>query len=99
MISEEYYVATREKMRGTCLSLIAGFIIGAFVGYLLFILMNSDPSTKEKILYIFFFGLVFSGAPYVWKNFSYVSLSIKGIIIQGLVSVLAGWLVTPIMLL
>lgn len=98
LVTEEYYMMVREKLRGMFLSIIAGFVIGGVIGHLMS-LIGSGESSQSHFMYIFSFGVLVAGAPFVWKSSSAVPLTIGAAVIKAIASVLAGWLVTPIMLL
>ncbi len=85
----------KRKFIKDLITLLIGFIIGGFFGICT---MSGTNDAGDKIFEFILMGVVLSGIPLGWKFASHIitAVSFIGIILKFFISLLLGWIVTPI---
>lgn len=89
LISEIEYLKFKNGLRSIIISIIAGFVIGAVIGWF---------AMDGNAVGIIVLGMMFAGMPYGWKSIPVFAFGWITIIIKFIAAVCLGWIITPVSL-
>lgn len=92
-ISEFEYVTFKQSLRSVLIKTICGLCFGLIIG-IYGIFTEEDFGVLEAVMSI----LMFTGMPYAWTVLPFASYGCMGLFIRFIVSLLLGWIITPIVL-
>jgi hypothetical protein len=87
-ISEVEYLRFKDKFRTIIIEIIVGMVIG--------LLFNRYLLGMDSIGGYIFSAIMFAGVPYAWQFMPVFFGGVVGILINLIIVLLLGWIITPI---